>query len=262
MLTNLFFILVGLMAGILSGLFGIGGGIVIVPILIWFGHFSQLAANSTSLAALLLPVGILAVLTYHKEKMVNVRQALLISLGIFIGVVGGAISALEIPAPILKRLYGIFLLYIAWTYIDIRSLFLNRYKREESNPRYEIVRFNQPSYYIILGFVAGMMSGLFGIGGGIIIVPALISIFKYPYKKAVGTSLMALLLPVGLPGVLVYYRAGQLQIAPALSIALGLLFGALIGALISIKLPSRLIKRIYGIFLLLAGFNFIFQNPG
>ena len=256
--SNFLFILVGFVAGVLSGLFGIGGGIVIVPIMIWFGHFSQLAANSISLTALLLPVGILAVLAYHKSKMVKVRQALFISLGIFIGVVGGAILALEIPAHFLKRLYGIFLLYIAWTYIDIPSLLANRDNQEKTNQQFENLNLDRPVCYIVLGFAAGIMSGLFGIGGGIIIVPALISIFKYPYKKAVGTSLMALLLPVGLPGVLIYNRAGQLQIGPALFIALGLLFGALVGALVAIELPTKLIKRIYGGFLLLAGFNFIF----
>ncbi|MDD5539291.1 MAG: sulfite exporter TauE/SafE family protein [Candidatus Neomarinimicrobiota bacterium] len=259
MTTPILFVLIGLFAGILSGLFGIGGGIVIVPILIWFFHFSQLAANSTSLAALLLPVGILAVLTYYKEKMVAVRPALLIALGIFIGVAGGSFSALEIPGPILKRLYGIFLVYVALTYLDLKAVFDTKSKplkmefHEASGQSFPAI------FFIGLGVVAGIMAGLFGIGGGVIIVPALISIFKYPYKKAVGTSLAALLFPVGLPGVLIYYQSGQLQLASALLIGLGLLGGALIGALAAIELPAKLIKRMYGVFLLLAGINFIFQ---
>jgi len=209
-----------------------------------------------------LPVRILAVLTYHKENMVDIGRALLIALGIFIGVMGGTFSALEIPGPILKRLYGIFLIYIALTYLDLRAIFCYRSKPVE-NKFPNLSAYSFPSiFFVVLGIAAGIMAGLFGIGGGIIIVPVLISIFKYPYKKAVGTSLMALLLPVGLPGVLIYYHNGHLELKVALLIGLGLVFGALIGALVAIELPSKLIKRIYGVFILLVGLNFIFQFPG
>jgi len=262
MTVLIIFLVIGFIAGILSGLFGIGGGIVIVPALILFCHFSQIAANSTSLAALLLPVGILAVMTYYKEKLVDVRGALFIALGIFIGVIGGSVSALEIPGPLLKRLYGIFLIYIAITYIDFGSLFRRKSNCTEIVQNEPVSEKQSPFFqFLLLGLAAGIMAGLFGIGGGIIIVPALISIFKYRYKTAVGTSLTALLLPVGLPGVLIYYRTGQLEIMPALLIGLGLLFGSLVGAFAAIEMPSKLIKRIYGLFILLAGLNFIFQFP-
>ncbi|MFH1212963.1 MAG: sulfite exporter TauE/SafE family protein [Candidatus Neomarinimicrobiota bacterium] len=263
MITQLFFFLIGLFAGILSGFFGIGGGIVIVPMLILFFHFPQVAANGTSLAALLLPVGIFAVLAYHRKKLVDVRGALIIGLGIFIGVIGGSFSALELPAPLLKRLYGLFLLYIAWDYIDFPFRIHSRPNSVPVNLPYVSKQSKQSFYcFLALGLIAGVMAGLFGIGGGIIIVPALISIFKYHYKKAIGTSLMALLLPVGLPGVLIYFRTGKMEILPALLIGLGLLFGALFGALVAIDFPSKFIKRIYGVFVLLTGLNFIFQIPG
>jgi len=253
---------IGLIAGVLSGLFGIGGGIVIVPTLILFCHFTQIAANSTSLAALLLPVGILAVLAYRKEKLIATRAALIIALGLSIGVIGGAISALHLPSSLLKRLYGLFLIYISITYIDFGSLFRRKSSHLEIEQTEPMSEKQSPFvHFLLLGVAAGVMAGLFGIGGGIIIVPALISIFKYRYKTAVGTSLMALLLPVGLPGVLIYYRTGQLEIGTALLIGLGLSFGAMLGALIAIEMPTKLIKRIYGLFILLVGLNFIFQFP-
>ena len=81
-----------------------------------------------------------------------------------------------------------------------------------------------------LGVAAGVLSGLFGIGGGLVIVPALVVVFGFPIKTAVGTSLFALLLPTGLLGVLEYWRTGNLRPAAGLCIALGLFFGAYLGA--------------------------------
>jgi hypothetical protein len=80
----------------------------------------------------------------------------------------------------------------------------------------------------------------------------------YDQKRAIGTSLGALLLPVGLPGVLGYYAQGVLNIPVAAVVAVGLLVGALVGANISLRLPTRTIKRLYGVFLFIVGLRFIF----
>jgi uncharacterized membrane protein YfcA len=106
--------------------------------------------------------------------------------------------------------------------------------------------------------VAGVASGMFGIGGGVIIVPALVGLLKYDQKLAVGTSLGALLLPVGLPGVIAYYQAGVFDIASAALVALGLAVGALGGARIALNLPSRTVRRLYGVFLLVVALRFLF----
>jgi hypothetical protein len=107
--------------------------------------------------------------------------------------------------------------------------------------------------------VAGVASGLFGIGGGAVIVPTLVVLLGYEQKRAVGTSLGALLLPVGLPGVLSYQDAGVLDVAQAAPIAVGLMLGAVVGAQITLQLPSTTVKRLYGVFLFLVGLNFIFS---
>ena len=84
--------------------------------------------------------------------------------------------------------------------------------------------------FIIIGLVAGVLAGIFGIGGGIVIVPALAQFAKMPFKMATGTSLGALLLPVGLLGAISYYRSGNLDPRAALLIAAGIVFGAYAGA--------------------------------
>ena len=105
--------------------------------------------------------------------------------------------------------------------------------------------------FLLIGFAAGVLSGLFGIGGGIVIVPALVFIASMAQKTATGTSLAALLLPVGALGAWQYYKAGALDTRAALLLAPGLLFGAWLGARIALQLPSRELQRAFAVFLVL-----------
>lgn len=106
---------------------------------------------------------------------------------------------------------------------------------------------------LAVGLVAGVFAGLFGIGGGLIIVPALLFVFKMKELDAIGTSLAALIPPVGLLGAAEYYRNGYINIAFASLIALGIFVGAYFGARVVISLSPVTIRRIYGVFLLLIG---------
>jgi len=105
----------------------------------------------------------------------------------------------------------------------------------------------------LIGLAGGVLSGLFGIGGGLVIVPALILLFGMTPKQAVGTSLAALLLPVGILGAIEYWQAGYIDVRLAVLVALGILIGAFIGARVAIGLPSELIQRAFGVLLVLIG---------
>jgi uncharacterized membrane protein YfcA len=107
------FILTGLFAGVLSGLFGIGGGLVIVPALVFFARMPIQAATGTSLGALVLPAGLLGALVYYRAANLNVRAALLIALGLFVGGYFGAHIAQEIKSATLTRLFAVFLVVVA-----------------------------------------------------------------------------------------------------------------------------------------------------
>jgi len=102
---------------------------------------------------------------------------------------------------------------------------------------------------LALGLGAGVLAGMFGIGGGVVIVPALLYFFHIDEKTALGTCMAALIPPVGLLGAMEYYRAGFINIKFAAFIALGLLIGAYFGAKIMLGLPPEMIKRMYGAFL-------------
>jgi uncharacterized membrane protein YfcA len=258
-------IIVGFVAGILSGMFGIGGGVVIVPALIIFLGFTTTQATSTSLAALLMPVAIFAVLEYHRKKLIDIRAAALIAFGLLITSWVGASIAIALPGDILKQVYGVFLLYMSWRFIEPRQVyFIWQAKRTGIEPP-TVKATNttappniSPLVPLGIGLVAGIASGMFGIGGGAVIVPALVGFFNYDQKLAVGTSLGALLLPVGLPGVLRYGAEGLLDIPVAILMAVGLVLGAFFGARIALGLPSKTVKQLYGVFLVFVALRFIF----
>jgi uncharacterized membrane protein YfcA len=103
----------------------------------------------------------------------------------------------------------------------------------------------------LLGLVGGVVAGMFGVGGAILVVPGLVFFAKLPQHTAHGTSLAALLLPVGLLGALEYYRRGHVHIPYALVIAGGLFLGAFVGAKLAVGLPEAVLRRVFGVFLLL-----------
>ena len=103
--------------------------------------------------------------------------------------------------------------------------------------------------FLAIGVSAGILAGLFGIGGGVVIVPGLMLVAHMKPEAATGTSLASLLLPVGVLGAWHYYRLGFVEIGPALWIALGIALGAYLGAHIATALPARDLQRAFAIFL-------------
>lgn len=112
-MDSLLSILIGLISGISGGFFGIGGAIILIPALVYVFKFSQHLAQGTALAALLLPVGILAVIKYYKAGDVNIKVALFIACGFIIGGLIGATFAQTIPSSVLKKIFAVMLLFIS-----------------------------------------------------------------------------------------------------------------------------------------------------
>ncbi|MCE5223962.1 sulfite exporter TauE/SafE family protein [bacterium] len=113
-------------------------------------------------------------------------------------------------------------------------------------------------WIILLGLTAGIFSGLLGIGGGIILVPALIYIFKFSQTQAQGTTLAMMIPPIGLLAVMEYYKQGQINWKAAAFLCAGFFFGGLIGAKICLLLPKGLLQKIFGMVLLLVGAKMFF----
>jgi len=112
-MKELLFILLGLIAGTLSGLFGIGGGTILIPGLVFLAGLTQHEAQGTTLAIMLLPIGLLAVMRYYKAGHVHFYVAAFICLGFVIGGLLGANMAESLPVLPLRRAFGVFLLTVA-----------------------------------------------------------------------------------------------------------------------------------------------------
>jgi uncharacterized protein len=105
---SLTFALIGVLAGVASGLFGVGGGIVLVPALIYWAGFNQHTATGTSLAVLLPPIGLAATVEYYRHGNVDIHAAVLLAAGLFVGAWIGAYFANQIAGPHLRLLFGVF----------------------------------------------------------------------------------------------------------------------------------------------------------
>lgn len=111
---------------------------------------------------------------------------------------------------------------------------------------------------LLLGLVAGVFSGIVGIGGGIILVPALVYIFGLSQHQAQGTSLGMLMLPVGILAVMQYYRQGFVDYKLVAFIAIGFVAGGYLGGKLAVTIPETLIKRIFALFMIAVAVKMLF----
>jgi uncharacterized protein len=112
--------------------------------------------------------------------------------------------------------------------------------------------------YIILGLSAGILSGVVGIGGGVLIVPALVFLFGFSQQQAQGTTLALLVPPIGIFAAWTYYQKGFVDIKVAAIIAAGFIAGSLLGARFATGISNAVLGKIFGIFLVLIGLKMIF----
>lgn len=113
---------------------------------------------------------------------------------------------------------------------------------------------------VLIGLFAGVLGGLVGVGGGLIIVPALIMILGFGPKEAQGTSLAVLLPPIGILAVVNYYRAGYVDMKYALIIALAFIFGGWIGSKFAIALPDAVVKKVFAGFMIITALKMLFTK--
>lgn len=115
-------LLIGLTAGVAGGMFGIGGGAIMVPAMVLFMGMDQKFATGTSVAAQILPIGILAAMVYYRNGNVNIKYGVIIAIGLIVGNLFGALFANQpfISSETMKKLYGVFLLLIGLRYLLVR----------------------------------------------------------------------------------------------------------------------------------------------
>jgi len=113
---------------------------------------------------------------------------------------------------------------------------------------------------IILGLIAGYLSGLVGIGGGIIMVPVLVILFGFTQHKAQGTTLALLMIPVGFFGVMNYYKAGNVDIKTALLLCLGFVVGSYFGSKMAVSLSQDTLRKLFAVLMFVVAIKMFFQK--
>jgi uncharacterized membrane protein YfcA len=226
--------------GILAGLFGVGGALVLIPMLALLLGLNQHQAQGTALAAMLLPNGLPAVL-YMRRMGVVIHWALVVTLtaGFLPAVWAGAALANLISGPTLRLSFACVLLLVAG-----RTL-LQKTPAREHPPSVGPVPYGRiwlPG--LAIGLAGGLASGLLGIGGAILMIPLMVWLVRIPQHEAQATSLVLMLAPIGLPGVWVYARAGNGLPWLALGgVAAGFLAGAYYGARMALRIRGPRLRQ-------------------
>ena len=241
----------GIGGGLLAGLFGVGGGLILIPLLGFFLKLDQHQAQGITLAALLLPNGLPAVLHY-RSRGVPVHWPLVgfLICGFVGGVWSGAKFANQIPSTPLRITFLVLLLAMA----------MQMYFLKSPEDHAEQV-FLQPSLGevwlpgLLIGLAGGFASGLMGIGGAVLMNPLLVWRLRLPQHQAQLTSLAMMLPPIGLPGVLVYAQSQNgLPWMILAGLAVGFLLGAYGGARLATRIRGPQLRKIFaGVMVLMAG---------
>ncbi len=245
------FVFLGLVAGSLNGLLGAGGGVILVPSLVLFFGFSQNLAQGTTLALMIPPIGILAAWNYYKKGGFDLRVVALICLGFAFGGLFGAKLSAMVSSEMLSQVFAMALLLIGGKMLFERAQKSSTEEAADSFP----LNLKSVTLLLVLGLTAGVLSGLLGIGGGIIIVPALVFLFRLPQRLAQGTTVMLTVPPIGLLGASEYFQQGNVDLAAGGLIAAGFFVGAYFGSKLAASVPSQALTKMFGAAMLLIAFK-------
>lgn len=225
--------LVGVVAGFTSGLFGVGGGIVIVPALVLLAAFPQKLATGTSLTAIV-PISIAGVVGYATAGEVDWAAAACIAAGAVLGAILGTRFLVKISTRVLQVLFALAMVATA-----ARMFF----EEGDGAGRAELTIL-MAAGLIVLGLASGLLAGLLGVGGGIIVVPALCMLFGVPHVLAKGTSL-AVILPTALMGTIRNRSNGLTALRPAAIVGFAGVVSAFAASQLSLRLDPTVSRSLF-----------------
>ena len=247
MIDQLWLIPLGFAAGILGSMIGLGGGVIVVPVLTFLGFPPTVAASNSLFAAL--SNAIASTISYSKQKRIVYSLGLKLGLLSIPGTVLGALFSTDVAPDIFKILFG-FVLIASAAYIFLR-------KKIESKEK--TISKQMMIFAIGASFFAGIISSFFGIGGGIIFVPLMIVGMGMAMKKAAPTSQMILLF-ASFSGVVVHSLLGHPDFLQAGLLAVGSFFGGLVGARLSIDIKERYLQILVSVVILIAAAKLFFDS--
>ncbi len=235
----------GVVVGIWSGAMGVGGGIIVIPILVLGLHMAQKRAQATSLVMVAL-AAVSGAIAYSMASRVAWPPVLVMVLGGFAGAFVGSSLVKRIPERPLQMLFGAFIIVVA-----VRLLFDHTPHVDSMHalPAMSVVPIMA---YLATGLAMGVLSSLLGIGGGIIVIPILVTLFGYSQQLASGTSL-AVMLPIALVGAYRQTKPGYTDWPMGLRLGVGAVVGAYAGARVALMLPGEFLRYLFAIMMILIG---------
>jgi len=234
-------LIIGVLAGVLAGLFGVGGGFLMVPLYIAWLKIDQKKAHATSLGAVF-PIAIAGAIGYATTDHVDWVSGGYLLLGSFFGAMYGAKLLQTISLPKLQLVFGMLL-----TLSAVRLLW-------SAQPTQLVDGLVAHILLVLVGLFAGTMSGLLGIGGGIIMVPAMIIAAGLTAVEARGTSL-AVIVGSSISGAVSHYKRGNIIVRTALITGLAGVPATYLGIYLSQNLPERISVTLFAAILLVIAFT-------
>jgi uncharacterized protein len=226
---------IGVVAGVLSGLFGVGGGIVMTPGIDALLPVPPIGAIATPLPVIF-PTSITGAITYTRAGEVDRRAALMMAPT---GLIGSALGALAT-----KWIDPTLLLFVTAALLGWQSIGIMRGRRRDGDEAVE-QRSVSASTFAVIGLTAGLVSGLLGIGGGLVMVPLLAGWCRMPLKRVLGTSLLTIPALV-IPGTVVHAALGHIDWWAALYLTVGAVPGARVGAMLALGTAERTLRLVVG----------------
>jgi hypothetical protein len=232
-------VLLGAVTGVFAGIFGAGGGIILVPLLVTVLRFDQRRAAATSLLAIL-PASVAGAIIYLAHGEVDLLAAGVIAVGAVAGSLLGAALLKRLPLAALTWAFVVLLVVVA-----ARLLFLEPVRGEP-------LEFSLPvaAAYLAIGLVMGVTSGLFGIGGAVIAVPALVALLGVSDLIAKGTTL-AVIVATSVTGSVANRRSGLIDVRTALVVGGVAAVAAVGGSYLGLALPAKLSTILFAALLVL-----------
>lgn len=243
---------IGGIAGLASGLLGVGGGfLMILPQVFWL-RTTQREASGTSLTAIL-PIALVGAGRYYfsnGEPQVDLTVAFYLVIGAIAGVYAGAHGSRFVPERVLKVLLALLLLVVGLKEIHDAIVGTSAVISGTNGGRLQAVQY---LLIMLVGLVVGVLSGLTGVGGGVVLVPTMVLGFGIEQRIAQGTSLLAMV-PTAAVGALTHYWHGNVDLRVSSRITAAGIPATLVGATLALWLPERILLGIFGLFLITAAY--------
>ena len=238
--------LIGLIAGIFGGLVGLGGGVVMIPLMVGFLKLSQHKAHGTSLVALVF-TGLSGAITYALKGSIDIAASLLLATTAIFTARAGAHYAHALPEWKLKRAFGAFLIFVS------ALLLMKPYLSGIVGSTTDFVRI---IVLLTTGVLTGFLSGMMGVGGGTIMVPAVVLLVGFGQHTAQGISLFAMI-PAGGVGAVTHWSLGNVTTDLLIGLIPGILLGTYLGGNLAHLLPDNVLRVIFAMVTIWTGFRYV-----